>query len=61
MADAADATFDGAADRVASAALAGTLPAGAALTLYALFKQATAGDCATKRPPLWDVKGRAKW
>ena len=24
-------------------------------------RAATAGDCATKRPPLWDVKGRAKW
>lgn len=31
------------------------------LQLYALFKQATEGDCAGKRPGLLDVKGRAKF
>ena len=31
------------------------------LDLYALFKQATEGDCAGKRPGLLDLKGRAKF
>ena len=31
------------------------------LTLYALYKQATAGDVSGKRPGLLDLKGRAKY
>lgn len=31
------------------------------LELYALFKQATVGDCNTERPGLLDFKGKAKW
>ena len=52
-------SFHAAADRVAAAAA--TLPTPAALSLYALYKQATAGNVAGGRPPLWGGKGRAKW
>ena len=31
------------------------------LELYALYKQATAGDVSGKRPGMLDVKGRAKF
>ena len=31
------------------------------LTLYALYKQATVGDCSGKRPGMLDIKGRAKF
>ncbi|XP_043493974.1 acyl-CoA-binding protein homolog [Polistes fuscatus] len=31
------------------------------LELYALFKQATIGDCNTEKPGLFDMKGKAKW
>lgn len=31
------------------------------LELYALYKQATVGDCNTDRPGLLDFKGKAKW
>ncbi|HLA77614.1 MAG TPA: acyl-CoA-binding protein [Vicinamibacteria bacterium] len=31
------------------------------LELYALYKQATAGDAAGSRPGMFDVKGRAKF
>lgn len=31
------------------------------LELYALFKQATVGDCNTERPGMLDFKGKAKW
>lgn len=31
------------------------------LELYALFKQATIGDCTGKRPSLLDARGRAKF
>ena len=31
------------------------------LELYALFKQATEGDCTGKRPGMLDLKGRAKF
>lgn len=31
------------------------------LDLYALYKQATAGDCSGARPGMLDVKGRAKY
>ncbi|KAG0346567.1 hypothetical protein BG004_001406 [Podila humilis] len=31
------------------------------LELYALFKQATIGDCNTDRPGMFDPKGKAKW
>jgi len=31
------------------------------LELYALFKQATTGDCDTERPGMMDFKGKAKW
>jgi len=31
------------------------------LELYALFKQATVGDCNTDRPGMFDFKGKAKW
>jgi diazepam-binding inhibitor (GABA receptor modulating acyl-CoA-binding protein) len=33
----------------------------ALLELYSLFKQATEGDCAGKRPGMLDLKGRAKF
>ncbi|ALC40004.1 CG8814 [Drosophila busckii] len=31
------------------------------LKFYGLFKQATEGACAPKKPGFWDVVGRAKW
>ncbi|XP_015172563.1 PREDICTED: acyl-CoA-binding protein homolog [Polistes dominula] len=31
------------------------------LELYALFKQATIGDCNTQKPGMFDLKGKAKW
>uniref|UniRef100_H2XVM5 ACB domain-containing protein n=1 Tax=Ciona intestinalis TaxID=7719 RepID=H2XVM5_CIOIN len=31
------------------------------LDLYALYKQATIGDCNTDRPGMFDLKGKAKW
>jgi len=31
------------------------------LELYALFKQATVGDCNTAKPGMFDLKGKAKW
>ncbi|XP_054716360.1 acyl-CoA-binding protein homolog [Uloborus diversus] len=31
------------------------------LELYALYKQATCGDCATDKPSAVDLKGKAKW
>ncbi|XP_051160115.1 acyl-CoA-binding protein homolog [Leptopilina boulardi] len=31
------------------------------LEIYALFKQATVGDCNTARPGMLDFKGKAKW
>ncbi|XP_012214581.1 putative acyl-CoA-binding protein [Linepithema humile] len=31
------------------------------LELYALYKQATIGDCNTERPGMLDFKGKAKW
>merc|ERR1712156_169781 len=31
------------------------------LKLYALYKQATTGDCNTSRPGMLDFKGKAKW
>ena len=31
------------------------------LDLYALFKQATDGDCSGARPGMFDLKGRAKF
>jgi acyl-CoA-binding protein len=34
---------------------------GTLLELYALYKQATSGDVAGKRPGMLDVKGRAKY
>jgi acyl-CoA-binding protein len=31
------------------------------LRLYGLFKQATAGDCASKRPGMLEFAARSKW
>jgi len=31
------------------------------LTLYGLYKQATEGDCNTKKPGMMDMTGLAKW
>lgn len=31
------------------------------LELYALFKQATVGDCNTPKPNMFDMKAKAKW
>ncbi|KAJ6225545.1 hypothetical protein RDWZM_004090 [Blomia tropicalis] len=31
------------------------------LEVYALFKQATIGDCNTPKPGMFDLKGKAKW
>ncbi|XP_055684457.1 acyl-CoA-binding protein homolog 1 isoform X2 [Lutzomyia longipalpis] len=31
------------------------------LELYALFKQASVGDCNTSKPGMLDFKGKAKW
>ncbi|XP_077978434.1 acyl-CoA-binding protein-like [Glandiceps talaboti] len=31
------------------------------LEIYALFKQASVGDCNTDRPGMLDFKGKAKW
>ena len=43
------------------APLARSLPNTTKLTLYALFKQATMGDCGTVRPGAFDVRARAKF
>ncbi len=37
-----------------------SVPTGTMLELYALYKQATAGDAGGERPGLLDVRGRAK-
>lgn len=37
------------------------LPDDKKLEVYALFKQATIGDCNTDRPGMLDFKGKAKW
>jgi acyl-CoA-binding protein len=42
-------------------ALAATPDNDTLLTLYALYKQATAGDATGKRPGMMDFKGRAKF
>nr|BAN20568.1 diazepam binding inhibitor, putative [Riptortus pedestris] len=31
------------------------------LEIYALYKQATVGDCDTSKPGMFDFKGKAKW
>uniref|UniRef100_A0A069DNM0 Putative acyl-coa binding protein n=1 Tax=Panstrongylus megistus TaxID=65343 RepID=A0A069DNM0_9HEMI len=31
------------------------------LEIYALYKQATTGDCNTTKPGMFDFKGKAKW
>ncbi|XP_046564835.1 acyl-CoA-binding protein-like [Haliotis rubra] len=31
------------------------------LEIYALYKQATVGDCNTPKPGMLDLKGKAKW
>ncbi len=31
------------------------------LEIYALFKQATVGDCNKAKPGMFDMKGKAKW
>lgn len=31
------------------------------LKMYALYKQVNVGDCNTKRPGMFDLRGRAKW
>ncbi|KAK9501595.1 hypothetical protein O3M35_012292 [Rhynocoris fuscipes] len=31
------------------------------LEIYALYKQATVGDCNTSKPGMFDFKGKAKW
>uniref|UniRef100_A0A023F947 Putative acyl-coa binding protein n=1 Tax=Triatoma infestans TaxID=30076 RepID=A0A023F947_TRIIF len=31
------------------------------LEIYALYKQATIGDCNTSKPGMFDFKGKAKW
>ena len=38
-----------------------TVPATTMLELYALYKQATAGDASGDRPGMLDVRGRAKY
>lgn len=53
-----EATFREAADRARRAA---DVPTATKLDLYALYKQATVGDCREARPYLWDVTGTAKW
>ncbi len=42
-------------------ALKSAPPSDTLLELYALFKQATVGDCQGSRPGVFDLKGRAKW
>jgi len=54
-----DAEFEKAADDIKNLK---TRPTdGELLEVYALFKQATEGDCNTDRPGLFDLKGKAKW
>eukprot|EP00877_Chromochloris_zofingiensis_P003223 jgi/Chrzof1/12901/Cz07g11180.t1 len=31
------------------------------LQLYGLYKQATTGDCNTRKPRFWDMSGKSKW
>jgi len=38
-----------------------SVPTDAMLELYALYKQATAGDVSGSRPGMLDVRGRAKY
>ncbi|XP_043465354.1 acyl-CoA-binding protein [Leptopilina heterotoma] len=54
-----DEQFNKAADDVKE--LASTPADSDLLEIYALFKQATVGDCNTERPGMFDFKGKAKW
>jgi len=37
------------------------LPDAQKLNIYALFKQASIGDCNVARPGMMDFKGKSKW
>lgn len=54
------ARFRDAAD-AAAAAPVGTVPESQQLLLYALYKQATVGDCTLPRPGMVHFTARAKW
>lgn len=53
------AEFEDAQQRIKT--LAKTPPPNTLLELYALYKQATAGDVSGARPGMLDIKGRAKY
>jgi acyl-CoA-binding protein len=55
--------FSAAADRVAAAVVAGGPRPGEAdlLRLYGLYKQATLGDCNTRRPWFWHFAKLQQW
>lgn len=58
-----DAQFDRAVDIVQNLPKTGPIQTGyeEKLTMYSLFKQATAGNVRSPRPGIWDMLGRAKW
>mmetsp|Transcript_22834 Transcript_22834/g.90529 ORF Transcript_22834/g.90529 Transcript_22834/m.90529 type:complete len:207 (-) Transcript_22834:1077-1697(-) len=60
MDDDSDAAFD-AACAAARALPDGALSVEAKLALYALYKQATVGDCAEAKPAFWELERGAKW
>ena len=53
--------FEAATAFVASLAARDDLGEGDLLRLYGLYKVATEGRCSTKRPSIFDPKGRIKW
>ncbi|KAH9077382.1 ACBP-domain-containing protein [Lactarius deliciosus] len=58
-----DAQFDRAVEIVQNFPKTGPIQTGyeEKLTMYSLYKQATAGNVKSPRPGMWDMLGRAKW
>jgi acyl-CoA-binding protein len=58
-----DAQFDRAVEIVQNLPKTGPIQTGyeEKLTMYSLYKQATAGNVRSPRPGIWDMLGRAKW
>jgi acyl-CoA-binding protein len=58
-----DAQFDRAVEIVQNLPKTGPIQTGyeEKLTMYSLYKQATAGNVKSPKPGIWDMLGRAKW
>lgn len=59
--DTLEGMFDAAVQRVRTGEPIPDIANSTRLLYYALYKQATVGDCTTARPGMFDWKGRAKW